>query len=322
VMRLEVEMELSTELIKPRDGPNLGRGFSWLVATLLLLCLMLNYLDRQSLAVLVRFLSPPLHMSNIVYGRIQALFLLAYALAMPLTGWVIDRLGAKTGLALSVALWSVTEALHGTARNLITLGSYRFLLGIPESAGLPAMAKVAGEHAAPHAKATLIGIAMFGLGLGITVAPPVVSFLTLHFDWRWAFYGTALAGFVWIALWLMFYRSGPNSSAILAASARSGTWGSSCVIDRRLDLLSRESFRTRSGGFIYSGSLRSSCKRAAWTFTRWASSTGFLISSQASEASLVDTPRGFWSGRAGNHCAPAERSCGSAPACFHLLLWW
>jgi MFS family permease len=102
-MRLEVEMELSTELIKPRDGANLGRGFSWLVATLLLLCLMLNYLDRQSLSVLVRFLPPPLHMSNVVYGRIQALFLLAYALAMPLTGWLIDRLGAKTGLALSVA---------------------------------------------------------------------------------------------------------------------------------------------------------------------------------------------------------------------------
>lgn len=218
-------MELSTELIKRREGANLGRGFSWLVATLLLLCLMLNYLDRQTLAVLVHFLPPSLHMSNVVYGRIQALFLLSYALAMPLTGWVIDRFGAKTGLALSVALWSVTEALQGTARNLITLGSYRFLLGIPESAGLPAMAKVAGEQAAPHAKATLIGIAMFGLGLGVTVAPPVVSFLTLHFDWRWAFYGTGLAGFVWIALWLMFYRSASNSTAKIAASATKETWG-------------------------------------------------------------------------------------------------
>lgn len=218
-------MELSTELMKPRRAANLGRGFSWLVATLLLLCLMLNYMDRQSLSVLVRFLPPPLHMSNVIYGRMQALFLLSYALAMPLTGWAIDRLGAKTGLALSVALWSVTEALHGTARNLTTLGSYRFFLGIPESAGLPAMAKVAGEHAAPHAKATLIGIAMFGLGLGVTVAPPVVSFLTLHFDWRWAFYGTGLAGLVWIALWVIFYRSGPNTTANLAAAVSSCTWG-------------------------------------------------------------------------------------------------
>ena len=52
-MRLEVDMGLSTELIKPQDGANLVRGFSWLVATLLLLCLMLNYLDRQSLSVLM-----------------------------------------------------------------------------------------------------------------------------------------------------------------------------------------------------------------------------------------------------------------------------
>jgi len=226
-------MELATELIQPQGATRRGRGFSCLVALLLLLCLLLNYLDRQSLAVLVHFLPPRLQMSNVIYGRIQALFLLSYALAMPFAGWVVDRLGAKTGLALSVALWSVTEALHGSARNLMALGSYRFLLGIPEAAGLPAMAKVAGEHAAPHARATFIGIAMFGLGIGVTVAPPVVSFLTLRLNWSWAFYGTGLAGFVWIALWLMFYRPKAQSTEHLTASSSEASW-SELLQDKRV----------------------------------------------------------------------------------------
>ena len=63
--------------------PTSQRGFSWLVAGLLLLALFINYIDRQTLSVLVPFLPPTLQMSNIVYGRIQSLFLLAYALAMP-----------------------------------------------------------------------------------------------------------------------------------------------------------------------------------------------------------------------------------------------
>ena len=59
-------------------------GFSWLVAALLLLALFINYIDRQTLSVLVPFLPHSLQMSNIVYGCIQSLFLLAYALAMRL----------------------------------------------------------------------------------------------------------------------------------------------------------------------------------------------------------------------------------------------
>ena len=65
----------------------------------------------------------------------------------------------------------------------------------------------AAEHAAPHARASLIGVAMFGIGVGTTFAPPIVAFLTLQSDWRWAFIGTGLMGFLWVVLWLLFYGS-------------------------------------------------------------------------------------------------------------------
>ena len=196
------------------QGKSQGRGFSWLIAGLLLLVMFINYLDRQTLSVLAPYLPSGLKMSKVSYGEIQSLFLLAYALAMPLAGWTVDRLGTRVGLALTVAVWSIVEFLHGTATNVSTLRTYRFLLGIPEAGAWPALGKVAAEHAAPHARATLIGIAMFGLGMGTTMTPIVVSWLT-HNDpsrWNWVFYITGLAGFAWILLWLIFYRPKPSAA--------------------------------------------------------------------------------------------------------------
>src|SRR5579864_3208089 len=193
------------------------RGFSWFVVGFLLVALFINYLDRQTLSVLVPFLPPALHMSNIDYGRIQSLFLLAYALAMPFAGWTVDRLGTRVGLSVTVAIWSIVEMLHGTARTVTALGTYRFLLGIPEAAGLPAVSKVAAEHAAPHARATVIGIAMFGLGMGSTLAPPVAAYLSLHLSWSWAFYGSGLAGLVWVLFWSTMYRPEPGAPMSLRA---------------------------------------------------------------------------------------------------------
>lgn len=207
-----------------RESQTKDRGFSWLIAVLLLSCLALNYIDRQALAVLVRFFPPELKMSNIVYAHITSAFILANALTVPLSGWFMDRMGARIGLAISVTTWSIFEIFCGTARSVPMMGGFRFLLGIPEAAAIPAVAKVAGEHAAPHARATLIGIAMFGIGMGTTFAAPVVVFLTERFDWRWAFYGTGALGFLWVAIWLLFYRTRLSAEARSVVSDVHAPW--------------------------------------------------------------------------------------------------
>ena len=197
-------------------GPQIGgRGYSLMVALLLLTSLCLNYIDRQSLSVLVRFLPSDMKMSNIVYAHVTSAFLLAAALAVFPAGWFIDKMGTRVGLAIAVTIWSMVEILCGAARSVSQMGAYRFFLGIPEAAGIPAVTKAAAEHASPHARAALIGIAMFGIGMGTTFAPPIVAFLTLQSNWRWAFIGTGLMGFVWVLFWLLFYgnRNLPETRA-------------------------------------------------------------------------------------------------------------
>ncbi len=219
-----------------------GRGFSWLIAALLLVAMFINYLDRQTLSVLAPYLVKAWKMTaeeakawSVTYGNIQSMFLLAYALAMPLAGWTVDRLGSRIGLAFTVGIWSIIEFLHGTARNASQLGMYRFMLGIPEAGAFPAVGKVAAEHAAPHARATLIGIAMFGLGMGTTFTPLAASLVT-HNDpnnWSWVFYITGIVGFGWILAWILLYRPQPCAEVVSRASEKKVPWVQ-LLADRRV----------------------------------------------------------------------------------------
>lgn len=219
-----------------------GRGFSWLIASLLLLCLFISYVDRQTLSVLVRYLPSDMQMSSITYGKIESYFLLSYALALPFAGWFIDRLGTRAGLAWTVGIFSIFEFLQGTARNVTTLGTYILLLGIPEAAGFPAAGKVAAEHAEPHAKATLMGIAMLGVGLGTTLTPPVAAFITLRMGWSWVFYANALAGLAWLIFWLMFYHPQPKAVSAAAVQEVRTPWIKLLADSRVLGLMATRLF--------------------------------------------------------------------------------
>ncbi len=208
-------------------------GFSWVVALLMLFCWVVDFVDRQSLAVLVRFLPSNLRMSNVVYAHLTSLSLLASSLMKPLVGLLLDWYGLRIGLTVSVLAWSAFQMLGGLAGSVTTLGTFRFLLGIPEAANMPALSKVAAEHAAPHARATLIGVGHLGGYLGTSLAFPAVAFLSLHLNWSWAFYGTGLPGFIWVPLWLIFYRAPTRSAAPARAPEAKVSWVS-LLLDRRV----------------------------------------------------------------------------------------
>ena len=58
----------------------LMRNLRWWIAGLLALATALNYLDRQSLPVVVSELQKEIPISEIEYSKMQSLFLLAYSM--------------------------------------------------------------------------------------------------------------------------------------------------------------------------------------------------------------------------------------------------
>lgn len=177
----------------------------WCVVALLFVVAAVNNLDRQALSVLAGTLKKELGFGNAEYSYITSAFLAAYALGYAFCGRLIDRWGVKLALAAALAFWSLAGMLHAVAIGWLSLALFRFLLGLGESFNSPAGVKAIAEWIPPRERGLSMAVFSNGNIFGAILAPPLVSFLAIHFGWQWGFIGTGLAGFALLALWWRFY---------------------------------------------------------------------------------------------------------------------
>jgi DHA2 family multidrug resistance protein len=115
-------------------------------------------------------------------------FIVAAAIATPLTGWLCDRFGQKNIFLTSVAGFTVASVLCGLAGSLTEIVIARLLQG------------VFGAALVPLSQATLLDInprekhgsamAVWGMGvmIGPILGPTLGGWLTDSYDWRWVFF--------------------------------------------------------------------------------------------------------------------------------------
>lgn len=190
------------------------RNFRWWVAGLLAFATALNYLDRQTLPVVISELQESIPIDSSQYGMINSIFLLAYGTMYAVGGRLIDILGSRKGLAIMVAWWSVSNILHGAVSSVLGLGIVRFLLGIGEGGGFPGSAKAVSEWFSAKERSLAFGIFNTGSSLGAVVAPPLIALIITALSWRWAFVICGALGFVWLLLWLRFYSTPAKNKLI------------------------------------------------------------------------------------------------------------
>ena len=178
----------------------------WLMISFAFWATVINYLDRQALSVAAPVLREQFHLSNVDYSRVVFAFLLAYTLSNGLSGVAIDRLGTKFGYALCMGWWSMAALLHTFARGGLSLGIFRFLLGIGEAGNWPAGVRVATEWFTERERALASGIFNSGSAIGAILAPPIVAWILLRYGWPSAFASVGSAGLIWLVLWLPAYR--------------------------------------------------------------------------------------------------------------------
>ena len=175
----------------------------WVMISLAFLATVINYLDRQTLSVVAPVITEQFRMSNVDYSRVVFAFMLAYTIMNGVSGPMVDRLGTKLGYAVCVGWWSIAAMLHALARGPLSLGVFRFLLGMGEAGNWPAGVKVVSEWFPPKERAFASGIFNSGSAIGAVIAPPLVAWIVLQSGWRSAFLIVGGAGLVWLVLWLM-----------------------------------------------------------------------------------------------------------------------
>jgi len=184
------------------------RGLRWRICVLLFASTMINYMDRQSLAALAPFLMIRFQWRNQDFAWVLIAFRVAYAFGQTIMGCLIDRVGTRKGLTISVAWYSTVAALTSLATGLRSLCVFRFLLGFGESANWPAAGKAVAEWFPTRERGWAVAMFDSGSSVGGALVPFIVVWLYGKFgSWRLVFAVTGMLGFVWLALWrLLYYR--------------------------------------------------------------------------------------------------------------------
>lgn len=185
------------------------RKLRWTIGALLFFASVINYIDRQTLSVLAPVLTKELHIGPVQYAAILQAFLIAYTLMYVGSGLICDRLGTRWSLALFMAWWSAAGMLHAVATNVWQLGLFRLLLGAGESGNFMASIKAVSETFPKTERGFANGLINAGAAVGAVTAVPLVVWLNARQGWRAAFAATGAIGFLWLAIWLRFYKSPP-----------------------------------------------------------------------------------------------------------------
>lgn len=181
----------------------------WVMLAFAFVATVINYLDRQTLSVLAPVLLERFKISATTYSHIIFAFMLAYTVMNGVSGPLLDRLGTKVGYTLTIAWWSAAEILSAFSAGALSLGIFRFLLGVGEAGNYPAGVKVIGEWFPPQERSLASGIFNSGAAIGAMLAPPLLAWTVLEMGWQASFVVVGALGFVWLGAWTVYSRAPP-----------------------------------------------------------------------------------------------------------------
>ncbi|EIN02719.1 MFS transporter [Paraburkholderia hospita] len=182
------------------------KGLRWWIIGLIMLGTVFNYLARSSLSVAAPTLTEKLHMTTQQYSYVVAAFQGAYTVMQPVAGYILDFVGLKIGFAIFAIAWAASNMLHGLATGWTSLAFFRGLLGMSEAAIFPAGMKTISQWFPAKERSIATGWLNTGTSIGAMLAPPLVVYCILTFNWQMAFVVTGGSAFIWVALWLVFFR--------------------------------------------------------------------------------------------------------------------
>jgi ACS family hexuronate transporter-like MFS transporter len=192
----------------------------WWIGGLLFASTVINYIDRQTLSVLAPYLKQQYQWNNQNFAVIVIAFRVSYSVGQTLAGRLIDRIGTRKGLTITVIWYSIAAMLTSLAGGLRSFAFFRFLLGAGESANWPAATKAVAEWFPKKERGWAVALFDSGSSIGGALAPLIVIGLYKYFGgWRPAFIITGTLGFLWLGAWRMLYHP-PDSHPRISDAER------------------------------------------------------------------------------------------------------
>ncbi len=192
----------------------------WLIVALIAVATVINYIDRNALAVMWPQISKDVGATKEDYALLVTMFMLFYAAGQFVFGRLFDIIGTRMGFALSIAVWSISIALHSVTHSILSFSIVRAMLGISEAGAWPGAVKANAEWFPARERALAQGVFNAGASIGAIISAPLIAVLFLWLGWRGTFILIGAIGFVWLLPWLIIYRAGPDKHPWVSAAER------------------------------------------------------------------------------------------------------
>ncbi|HMK03189.1 MAG TPA: MFS transporter [Ferruginibacter sp.] len=190
------------------------KGLRWWIIGLIGVATVINYIDRSAINIMWPYIYKEFGIADAdnkqALAMITTFFMVAYAIGQTVTGKMMDAIGTRLGMVVSIAVWSVSIALHALARSITSFNIFRSMLGISEAGNWPGATKSNAEWFPAKERAIAQGIFGAGASLGSVVSAPLIAGIYLAFGWRATFAGIAVLGILWIIPWLLINKGTPD----------------------------------------------------------------------------------------------------------------
>lgn len=189
----------------------------WYIISMVMVGTIINYLARSTLGVAAPEMMKTLHLSSEQYSWIVSVFPFTYAIGGLACGFIIDKFGLRISFGVLAALWSLCNMLTALFSSWFPIAALRGGLGFTEAAFNPAGMKVTAEWFPAKERGLACGIYSLGTSLGAMLAPPLVVWAILNYNWEMSFVVTGGIGLIWAVLWIVCYRTPEEHPALIKA---------------------------------------------------------------------------------------------------------
>jgi EmrB/QacA subfamily drug resistance transporter len=178
-----------------------------LTAFIVATALFMENMDGTVLSTSLPAIAADLHQDPIVLKLALTSYMLTLAVFIPASGWVADKLGARTVFCSAIVVFTLGSLLCGASSSLGTLIMARVFQGLGGAMMVPVgrlvLLRSIPKSEMVNALAYLTVPALIGPVLG----PPLGGFITTYFQWRWIFWINAPIGVLGVLLALRFIEN-------------------------------------------------------------------------------------------------------------------
>jgi len=194
----------------------------WFLILWLFVLSAVSYLDRVNISVAGSSIAADFHLSDVQLGWVFSAFLWGYALFQTPGGWLADALGSRRVLTAGVVWWGIFTALTAVVTPKMRGAAFvfvmvRFLLGAGEAILYPASNQFVSRWIPTQERGLANGLIFAGVGVGAGSAPAVVTYIIIHYGWRWSFWISALLGLLVGIVWFIAARDAPEEHPHVSA---------------------------------------------------------------------------------------------------------